>query len=216
MDFSFIPMYSQDFIDGFLTTLKASILALVLSVVLGGILAVLRMSDHKLAQFVGRWYVEVFQNTPLPIQIFFFYIGLPSLGIQLSEFTSGMLGLGVYTAAYMAEVFRAGIQSVPKGQMEAARSTGMTYLQAMWYVILPQAVRIIIPPMGNQFLNLVKNSAMLGFIAAGDLMYHAYIVQSETFLIVEVYLFTALLYLMITIPLSIFVNYLERRMAKGW
>ncbi|EQB94933.1 hypothetical protein GA8_14325 [Geobacillus sp. A8] len=121
----------------------------------------------------------------------------------------------VYTAAFIAEAIRSGIQAVPKGQMEAARSSGLTYLQAMRYVILPQAVKIVIPPLGNQFINLVKNSSVLGVIAGLDLMYYGDLISSKTFVTFDVYIFVALFYLVLTIPLSLGIGYLERRLLKA-
>ena len=114
-----------------------------------------------------------FSAHPLVIQIFFFYFGLASISINLSKFTVGSLGLAIYTGAFIAEAIRAGIHSIDRGQMEAARSSGLSYTQVMQYVILPQALKIVIPPIGNQFLNLVKNSSVLAIIAGGDLMYAA-------------------------------------------
>ncbi|MDA8233418.1 MAG: amino acid ABC transporter permease [Clostridia bacterium] len=204
------------FFDGLAVTLQVSLLALVLAMVIGVVVAILRVVDNPAANFIGKWYVEFFQNTPLVIQVFFFYQGLPTLGVSLSEFTCGTLGLGIYTGAYIAEVFRAGIQSVAKGQWEAARSQGFTYLQTMNHIILPQALRVSLPPLGNQVVNLVKNSAILSTIAVADLMYEANLVMSETFIVFEVYIFAAVLYLALTIPLSALVEYLERRVAQGY
>lgn len=218
-DWSVVFEYKSEFIEGFIQTIEASLLALLLSLVIGVFMASIRMSGNKVLEKVAIAYVEFFQNTPLLIQIFFFYNGLPAIGIDLgrnSEFLSCMLGLAVYTGAYIAEVFRAGIQSISKGQMEAARSQGMNYSQAMWYIILPQSVRIILPPLGNQFINLVKNSAILGFFAGGDLMYHADIVSSRTFVVFEVYIFVGLLYLLLTVPLSFGVQALERRLHRSY
>jgi aspartate/glutamate/glutamine transport system permease protein len=207
---------SGEFLDGLVITLEVSVLALVLAMVIGVVIAAMRVVDNRGAQFVGKWFVEFFQNTPLVIQIFFFYQGLPSLGVTLSEFTCGTLGLGIYTGAYIAEVFRGGIQAIPKGQWEASRAQGLTYLQSMTYIILPQALRLSLPPLGNQVVNLVKNSAILSTIAVADLMYNANLVSSDTFIVFEVYIFAALLYLTLTIPLSALVEYLEKRVAKGY
>lgn len=207
---------SGEFLDGLVLTLEVSLLALVLAMVIGIVIATMRVVDNRGAQFVGKWFVEFFQNTPLVIQIFFFYQGLPSLGVTLSEFTCGTLGLGIYTGAYIAEVFRGGIQAIPKGQWEASRAQGFTYLQSMTYIILPQALRLSLPPLGNQVVNLVKNSAILSTIAVADLMYNANLVSSDTFIVFEVYIFAALLYLTLTIPLSALVEYIEKRVAKGY
>jgi putative glutamine transport system permease protein len=214
LDFSILSNYKQEFLSGFATTLEVSLMALVGSFILGAILAVMRLAPFKPLNVLSRIYVEFIRNTPILIQVFFFYFGLPALGIQLTPFVSGTLGLTVYTGAFIAEVIRAGIQSVPQGQMEAGRASGLTYMQTMRYIILPQAVKIVIPALGNQFLNLVKNSAVLAVISGGDLMYQGDIVSSNTFVVFDVYIFVAMFYLLITIPLSIFVNLLEHRLAK--
>ncbi|WCN38183.1 amino acid ABC transporter permease [Aneurinibacillus uraniidurans] len=207
--------YSHEYTSGLLTTLEVSLLALVASLALGTLVALLCISPFRLLVFIGRAYVEFIRNTPLLIQIFFFYFGLPGLGIEINSFAAGTLGLTIYTAAFISEAIRAGIQSISKGQMEAARSSGLSYVQAMRYVILPQAFRIVIPPLGNQFINLVKNSAILGVIAGMDLMYHADIVATSTFHTFETYILVAAFYLLLTVPLSILVNLLERRMRVG-
>lgn len=211
--------HKKEFLEGFLTTIEASVLALILSLILGVAVASARMSGVKALKNAATGYVEFFRNTPLLVQVFFFYNGLPALGIDLgpnSEFSSCMLGLSIYTSSFIAEIFRAGIQSIAKGQMEAARSQGMNYAQAMWHVILPQSVRVILPPLGNQFVNLVKNSAILGYFAGFDIMYHADIISSRTFIIFEVYIFAGILYLLLTIPLSFSVQWLERRLQRAY
>jgi putative glutamine transport system permease protein len=219
MDF-FDPTILIEYWDGYFSigyqkTILASIYALIGSFLLGVIIAVFRIAPVKLLNWIGACYVEFVRNIPLLIMVFVFYAGLPALGINLDGFTSGTIGLAVYTAAFIAEAIRAGIQSVPKGQMEAARASGLTYIQTMRYVILPQAIKIVIPPLGNQFLNLVKNSSVLGVVAGLDLMYHADLVISDSFDSFSTYIIVAMFYLTLTIPLSIFVNYLERRMARS-
>jgi putative glutamine transport system permease protein len=214
MDFTFLDYYSQTLIDGFFTTVGVSCVALILSLCLGTVIAVFRISGVRPFEWFGTAYVEFFRNTPLMIQILFFYVGLPTIKIELPTFWVGSLGLSIYTSSFIAEAIRAGIRSVPRGQMEAARSSGLTYIQAMRYVILPQAFKLVIPPLGNQFLNLVKNSSVLAIIAGGDLLYAADVAGTE-FDITPIYLFVGLLYLVLTIPLSLLVNYLEKRWAKG-
>lgn len=213
MDFSFLDVYKDNFIDGFLTTIEVSIVALILSLILGIIIAVFRISQVKPLEWFGTFYVEFFRNTPLVIQIFFFYFGLPSIGIDLSKFMVASFGLAIYTSSFIAEAVRAGIQSVNKGQMEAARSSGLNYIQAMWHVILPQAFKIIVPPLGNQFINLVKNSSVLALIAGGDIMYAADEAAVD-YDVIPIYILVACLYLLLTIPLSLLVNFIERRWAK--
>lgn len=209
MDFSFLEVYRESFTKGFLTTLSISVTALILSLGIGIIIALMRFSRAGVLEWVGTAYVEFFRNTPLVIQVFFFYFGLASVGINLSKFTVGSLGLAIYTGAFVAEAIRAGIQSIDRGQMEAARSSGFTYVQAMRYVILPQALKVVIPPIGNQFLNLVKNSSVLAIIAGGDLMYAADEAAVE-YDVIPIYLVIAILYLVLTIPISIGIHFLER------
>lgn len=207
--------YNGEYISGLITTLQISVISLIASLLLGTVIAIFCISPFRTLVIIGRAYIEFIRNTPLLIQIFFFYFGLPSLGIQLSAFIAGTLGLTVYTAAFISEAIRAGINSIPKGQMEAARASGLTYIQAMRYVVLPQAFKIVIPPLGNQFINLVKNSSLLGVIAGMDLMYHADIISTNTFKTFETYILVAVFYLTITVPLSILVNWLERRLKHA-
>lgn len=215
MDFSFVGTYWGDFTEGFKNTIYASLLALAGSFVLGVLFAVFRISPWRVVRAIGTAYVEFFRNIPLLLVVYIFYLGLPSAGVDLDGFTSGTLGLMIYTSAFIAEAIRAGIQSVPQGQMEAARSTGLTYVQAMRFVVLPQAVRIVIPPISNQFLNLVKNSSILGVVAGFDLMYFADNVNSYSFQTIETYLIAAGFYLILTIPLAYATNVLERRLARA-
>lgn len=215
LDFNILVQYREQYLLGFLNTIEASVLGLIGSFLIGVIIAVFRISPSKLLNGMGMVYVEFIRNIPLLITVFFFYAGLPALGINLNGFVAGTLGLSVYTGAFIAEAIRAGIQSIPKGQMEAARSTGLTYLQAMGFVILPQAVKIVLPPLGNQFLNLVKNSSILGVVAGADLMYQADLINSDTFNVFSTYIFVGLFYLILTIPLSLLVGYLERRWAHS-
>lgn len=202
--------------DGFLHTLLASFIALAGSFALGVLIAVMRITAFKPLQWIGTAYVEFIRNIPLLLITFVFYFGLPNVGLRLDGFQAGTIALTIYTSAFIAEAIRAGIQTVSKGQMEAARSSGFTYSQAMRYIILPQAVKIVIPPLGNQFLNLVKNSSILGVVAGLDLMYQADLVSSSTLVVFDVYIFVALFYLIVTIPLSIGVHYLERRLGKSY
>ncbi|MED5048731.1 amino acid ABC transporter permease [Bacillus siamensis] len=216
MNFTILTENFDMYLDGFLHTLLASFIALAGSFALGVLIAVMRITTFKPLQWIGTAYVEFIRNIPLLLITFIFYFGLPNAGLRLDGFQAGTIALTIYTSAFIAEAIRAGIQTVSKGQMEAARSSGFTYSQAMRYVILPQAVKIVIPPLGNQFLNLVKNSSILGVVAGLDLMYQADLVSSSTLVVFDVYIFVALFYLILTIPLSIGVHYLERRLGKSY
>jgi len=214
-DFSILIDYWDDFMAGLGRTVLASLLGLIGSLVLGTLIAILRIAPYRILNVVGTVYVEFIRNIPLLVTVFFFFLGVPALGIAMEPFTAGTLGLIVYTAAFVAESIRAGIQAVPSGQSEAARSSGLSYIQTMRYIILPQAVKIVLPAIGNQMINLVKNSSVLAVIAGLDLMYYADIINLKTFKGIPVYTLVALFYLLLTIPLSQAVHYMERRFAKS-
>ena len=209
IDFSVFANYWDLYLEGFRNTIIASLIALVGSFILGAIIAVFRIAPILPLNWFGTAYVEFIRNIPLILIVFFFFYG-----VKLGGFTAGTLGLMIYTASFIAEAIRAGIQSVPKGQYEAARSSGLTYVQTMRFIILPQAIKIVIPPLGNQFINLVKNSSILGVIAGLDMMYYADLISSRSFKVFSVYIFVALFYLAITIPLSLTVNSIEKRLIK--
>lgn len=215
LDFSILSENMDMFLEGFKTTLYVSFLALIGSFILGTIFAIFRIAPIKPLNWVGAIYVEFIRNIPILIILFFIFTGLPSLGIVLSGFVAGTIALTIYTSAFIAEAIRAGILSVPQGQTEAARSSGLTYTQTMWHVILPQAIKIVIPPLGNQFINLVKNSSILTIVAAGELMYQGDLISASTFVTFDVYIFVAMFYLVLTLPLSYGVNRLEKSLAKS-
>ncbi len=199
------------FAEGFGNTLLASVAALGLALVLGIIFGVLGSLHFKLPKLINRIYVEFIQNTPLVIQVFFLYNGLPHMGVMLPVLVVGILGVGVYHGAYIAEVIRAGIQSIHRGQMEAALSQGFSYIGAMRHVILPQATRVVLPPLANQAVNLIKNTSVLALIAGGDLMYRADSWSSDTLYYGPTYVVVGLLYLALCFPLASLVTYLERK-----
>jgi len=197
------------FFEGFITTLEVSILGLTLALVLGIIFGVLSTSKIKIFKIISRIYVEIIQNTPLVIQVFFLFNGLPYIKIVLPVFLIGVLGVGVYHGAYIAEVVRTGITSIPKGQFEAAKSQGFSHTQTMRYVILPQTVKIIIPPLANQLVNLIKNTSILAMIAGGDLMYRADSWSSSNMYYGPAYVVTGVLYFMLCYPLAVLSRKLE-------
>ena len=210
LDFSILTGNLDMYLLGFKNTIISSLIALVSSLILGVLIAIMRIAPIKPLNWIGTAYVEFIRNIPLLIITFFFFLGL-----KLSGLYAGTLALTIYTSSFIAEAIRAGILSVSKGQMEAARSSGLTYGQAMRFIILPQAVKIVIPPLGNQFINLVKNSSILAVVAGLDLMYHGDLISSRTFVVFDVYIFVAAFYLILTIPLSLGVGYLEKRLAKS-
>ncbi|MCL6573031.1 MAG: amino acid ABC transporter permease [Bacillus sp. (in: Bacteria)] len=210
LDFSILTNNMDSFLEGLKITIIASLIALFCSFILGTLIAVMRIAPFRLLNWLGSAYVEFIRNIPVLVIVFFTY-----LAGNFDGLVAGTIGLTVYTAAFIAEAIRAGIMSVPKGQMEAARSTGLSYGQAMITVILPQAIKIVIPPLGNQFINLVKNSSLLAVVAGGDLMYQGDLISAKTYVTFDTYIFVALFYLILTIPLSFGVGFLEKRMARS-
>lgn len=200
------------FAQGFLTTVGLSILGLALSLSLGILFGILGATQLRIARIINRIYVEAIQNTPLVIQIFFLYHGLPHLGIMLPVFTVGVLGVGIYHGAYMSEVVRAGIQAVHRGQLEAAYSQGFSHWKAMAHIILPQAKRMAYPPLTNQAVSLIKNTSVLALVAGGDLMYQADSWSSGNVYYGPAYVVTGLLYLALCFPLASYARHLERKM----
>ena len=200
------------FLLGFWNTILCSLISLFFSLIIGSGFAILETVPNKFWRAVAKVYVEIFRNIPLLVVTMVFYLVLPTYTpLKLTGFQAGTIGLSIYSSAFIAETVRSGIQSVGTGQMEGARSNGMTYWQAMRYVILPQAFRIVIPPLGNQFVNLIKNSSILAFVAGFDLMYQGDIVASNTFQTIPSYVLVSLFYLALTLPLSYYMQYLEKK-----
>ena len=205
--------FSSQLFVGLGWTVLSSVIALFFSLIIGTIFAIMEVVPSKVMRVIGHAYVEIMRNIPLLVITMFFYLVIPMYVVKINGFTAGTIGLTLYTSAFIAETIRSGIQSVSGGQMEGARSTGMTYWQAMRYIILPQAFKIVIPPLGNQFVNLVKNSSVLAFVAGFDLMYQANSIASTTFDTINSYLVVGVLYLIVTLPLSYYMRHLEKKLG---
>lgn len=206
--------YSSAFFEGFKYTLLSSFLALFFSLVIGTLMAIFQLSQNKVIKAIAKAYVEFFRNVPLLIIVMFFYIVVPMYWISFDGFQAGTIGLTIYTSAFIAETVRSGIQTVPIGQTEAALSSGFTYAETMRYIVLPQAFKIVVPPLGNQFINLVKNSSILAMVAGLDIMYQGDLIANETFNTFQTYIIVGIFYLIITLPLSYLMTYLEKRWGK--
>jgi polar amino acid transport system permease protein len=207
--------YFDWMVSGLVVTLKLSALSIVLSFVLGLLIAVMRMGRNRLVRWFAMAYLEFFRNTPLLVQIFFWYFGsykiLPTvvndwLNETGFEFAAAVIALTIYTSAFIAEDIRSGVLSIPKEQMEAARSAGFSYLRSMQFIILPQAVRITIPPLVNQFLNIVKNSSLAMTIGVMEITYQARQVESYTFKGFEAFTAATVVYLTLSIIITALVN----------
>ena len=207
--------YFDWLVAGLFTTLKLSAISIVLAFLLGLLIAVMRMADNRPVRWFALAYLEFFRNTPLLVQIFFWYFGsykiLPALINDWLvstnfEFAAAAIALTIYTSAFIAEDIRSGVLSIPQEQMEAARSAGFSYLRSMQYIILPQAVRITIPPLVNQFLNLAKNSSLAMTIGVMEMTYQARQVESYTFKGFEAFTAATVVYLVLSIVITGLVN----------
>ena len=207
-------VFPEKYIPGFMMTLKVALTGLLLALVLGIIFGMLSTSKVKICRFFSRVYVEFFQNTPLVVQVFFYNCLPYVIDGRVPKFVLGVLGVGIYHGAYISEVIRTGIEAVPKGQFEAAYSQGFTYLQTMRYVILPQTIKLIMPSLANQALNLVKNTSVLAMVAGLDLMYFADSWGSDRGYFAQAYFSCALLYFVICFPLARLARYLEIRAKR--
>jgi polar amino acid transport system permease protein len=199
---------------GLVVTLELAFVSEACILVLGLIIALFRISRIGVFRFLAALYIDIIRGMPLLLQIIIIYFGLTYLGLNLSRFVAGVVALTVCYAAYEAEIFRAGIESIHKGQMEAARSLGMTYLQSMRFVVLPQAVRRVIPPLSNEFIALLKDTALVSVIGLGEMMLRARELMGTKASVTPL-MVAAFFYLMITIPLMRLVQYTEKRLSKG-
>jgi polar amino acid transport system permease protein len=202
---------SGPLLDGLAVTLKITVVSLVMATVIGLVTAFLRLSTSFLGRLLARIYLETVRNTPLLVQLFFIYfVAAPVLDME--RFTAAVLALSLFEGAYASEIFRAGIVSIYRGQWEAAYSLGLNTPQTYRHVILPQAIRRILPPLAGQAISLIKDSALVSTIAIYDLTMQGQSIVAETYLVFEVWFVVAAIYLMLTASLSLAVNRLEKRL----
>ncbi|MBP1552308.1 MAG: amino acid ABC transporter permease [Oscillospiraceae bacterium] len=204
-------------IEGVLTTLKLTIFAVVLGALLGIVVAMLKMSKNKIVRFLITVYIEVIRGTPLLLQLFLFYFVLPELlpVFDFNEFTWVAIALCINSSAYVSEIFRSGIQSVDKGQTEAARSLGLSSGQTMMRIVLPQAIKNILPALGNEFIMMLKETSLASTFFIGDLMTAHLKIKGATYLMLESLIITGIIYLCMTYPLSKLVEAFERKMKNA-
>lgn len=197
---------------GLWVTIWISAVASVLGLIIGVVTGLCRVSQNLTLRQLSITYIEIIRGTPLLVQLFIFYFFLGTV-LNIGRLPSGILALGIFAGAYVAEIIRAGIQSIPKGQMEAARSLGMNVPQAMVYIILPQAFKRTLPPLAGQFISLIKDSSLVSVIAITDLTKSGREVITSTFAVFEIWFVVAFLYLILTFSLSQVVAWVERRLA---
>lgn len=212
-----IWIYRGTFLLGLLNTLKTALVALLLALALGIIFGLLATSGKKFLKAISRVYVEVIQNTPVLLQMCFLYYALAFSGHSPGIIVTGILALGIYTGAYMAEVIRAGIESVPKGQFEAAQSQGFGYVGQMYYIIIPQSIKVILPPMTNVIVNMIKNTSCLYIVGGADLLSLTYsFVTGENTggSYAPAYIVCGAIFFIICFPLSTFASMWETSLKK--
>ncbi len=218
MPFGIVFENPDAYLTGLRLTLELTVYALAGSLALGLIVALLRVAPLPPLRWLGAFYVEFFRNTPLLAQLFFWGFAAPFVGVRFSPdpfeslFRAATAGLITYHAAYVAEIIRGGLLSIDRGQIEASRSLGLSYLQMLRYVQVPQAVRMVIPPLGNIAIALSKNTSQASVLGVAELMHAGDLVESRTFRAGEAYSAVAALYLVLTMPLAAAVNILERRL----
>jgi His/Glu/Gln/Arg/opine family amino acid ABC transporter permease subunit len=200
---------------GAITTIEVTIGSFVVATLIGLTLALLQRLHLRLLNAVIAVYVDVFRAVPVLTQLFIIYFGLTEIGIRLDPIPAAIIGFGINGGAYLTEVFRAGVESVHQGQMEAAQMLGMRRFAALRIVILPQAMRVVLPPLGNFAIGLLKDTALASAVAAPELMFRARTLVDKTFLATQIFVTAAAIYLLMSVPLGYLTRRAEARVARG-
>lgn len=209
-----IIKYWPLFLEGATTTVLLSFFSVIVGVGCGTLMALARLSSNKFLSKAAKVYIDIIRGTPLLVQLYLVYFGLATV-LDLNDFVSGVIAVSVNTTAYIAEIIRSGIQSVDKGQMEAARSMGMPKRMAMRQIILPQAMKNILPAIGNEFATLIKETSIVSLIGIHDLMYSSDTVRGATFTVFIPLLMTAFVYFVMTTTIAFFMDKLERKLQAS-
>ncbi|AIB14808.1 amino acid ABC transporter permease (plasmid) [Azospirillum baldaniorum] len=216
MTLDFAPVWGglPELLKGTVVTIEVTAAAFLLSAVLGLLVGIIRLNPARRVLYgIASAYVAFIRGTPLLVQLFLLFFGLPQFGILLPAMLCGVIGLGIYSGSYVSEVVRGAIQSIDRGQMEAARSLGMSYREAMWEVVLPQAFRRMLPPLGNETIALIKNSALVSLLTIDDVMREGQRIISTSFRALEVYIAVALIYFVLTNAATWILRQIEKRMT---
>ena len=221
LDFSFVPEYIPYYLEGVRYTLVISLITVIFGAIFGSVLFFMKTSNFhiwkiKPLKIIAVVYIEIIRGTPMLLQILIMYAGSKMFfGIDLSPFTSAIIAIALNSAAYVSEIVRAGIEAVDKGQMEAARSLGMKKSTAMMLIVIPQAVKNILPAIGNEFVAIIKESSMASIIGVNELMFAGKVVVGSTYLGLEPYIVAAVFYFIMTFTLGRIISLIERRMKKS-
>ncbi|WP_288844252.1 amino acid ABC transporter permease, partial [uncultured Megasphaera sp.] len=201
-------------ITGAGVTIEITAISVGIGFILGLIVSICRLSQLKIIKGIAICYVNILRGTPLLVQIFLIYFALPMIiGQRINPFVAAVAACSINSGAYVSEIFRAGIQAVDKGQMEAGRSLGLSWMQTMWYIILPQAFRKVIPPLGNEFISMTKETSLVSVIGFEELTRKGQLIIAKTYGSFEIWLTVAAIYLIMTLSIAQLVSYLERRLA---
>ncbi|MDP4088528.1 MAG: amino acid ABC transporter permease [Bacillota bacterium] len=224
MDMELITKYYKYFLIGAGNAVLLSIFTVIIGVIFGVLLALMRLSKVKVLKIIATSYVEFIRGTPLMVQLFLIFYGLPQLGINFpdinllgmdfSRFLSGIVALSINSSAYVCEIIRSGIQSIDKGQTEASRSLGLNYAKTMRYIIIPQAFRNILPALGNEFVTVIKESSVISVIGIPELMYNADTVRGITYEPFQPLIIAAVLYFVLTFSISRGLAKIEKKLAN--
>lgn len=216
MDFELISQSIPILIQGAAVTVEITAMAVFFGFLIGGIVSIVRLSNISLLRKLATVYVDCIRGTPLLVQIFIVYFALPVVvGFSIDKFAAAVMACSINSGAYVAEICRAGIQSIDKGQMEAGRSLGLTWWETMRFIILPQAFKRIIPPLGNEFIAMLKDSSLVSVIGFEELTRKGQLIIARTYASLEIWLCVALMYLVMVLLVARGVAYLEKRYRKN-
>ncbi|MDF2683868.1 MAG: amine acid transporter, permease protein region, His/Glu/Gln/Arg/opine family [Brevibacillus sp.] len=213
LDFTLVSDFIPFLLQAALVTLELSIVSIILGLLLGLVAALMKISKVKPLVWIADFYIWVIRGTPMLVQLFLVYFGLPQVGIELGPFTAGVIALGINSGAYIAEIYRGGMLSIPKGQTEAAQSLGMGYATIMKRIILPQAIRVSIPALGNQAISMLKDSSLASLVTVSELMMVSQRFAATNYAFIEFYIAAALLYLFLTTIFSFILKKIEFRLS---
>jgi len=215
-DFRGSVEYLPDLFFGAVVSVELTFCVMLIGLVFGLIIALMRISRVRILRILSTTYIECIRGTPCLLQLFYIYFVLPAFGIRFDPFMAGVIGLAVNYSAYLSEVYRAGILAVPRGQLEASQALGMSRRLMMRLIILPQAIRVVVPPLGNYFISLFKDTSLVSIVTVKELMFTGQIIAATNFQYFTIFTIIGIIYLSLSYPASLFVSYLERRMKVGY
>lgn len=214
-NFQGVSDYLPDLLRGALISIELTLCVMVISLPFGLVLCLMKIGRSRLLATLASFYIEVIRGTPALLQLFYIYFVLPAFGVRFDPFTAGVIGLSINYSAYLSEVYRAGIVSVPKGQIEAAKALGMSRVKMLRLIILPQAIRIVVPPLGNYCISLFKDTSLVSIVTVRELIFTGQIISSTNFQYFTVFTIIGAIYLAFSYPGALIVRWLERKMAVG-